>query len=89
MYLTGLGPVDNPPPSGEAAPLSTLAKTFFAPRVLAGAYEAEVAFSGLTPGSIGLYQINFTVPVAAASGIVDITIEANGARSNVAKLAIR
>jgi uncharacterized protein (TIGR03437 family) len=89
IYLTGLGPVDNPPPSGEPASLSTLARTLFTPRLLVGAREADVAFSGLTPGSIGLYQINFTVPVEAASGIAEIAIEANGVRSNIARLAIR
>lgn len=88
-YMTGLGPVDNPPPAGEPASSTTLAKTLFAPRVRVGGLEARVAFSGLAPGSVGVYQINFIVPIAAVPGIVDMTIEANGAISNIAKLAIR
>ena len=89
MYLTGMGPVDSPPKTGEAASLTALARTVFTPRVLVGGLVAEVAFSGLAPGSIGLYQINFTVPAEAVAGRVDVTVEGNGVRSNVAKLVIR
>ena len=54
-----------------------------------GGFDAPVIFSGLTPGFIGLYQINVTVPAAVASGTVDLTVQANGVTSNTAKIAIR
>ena len=88
-YVTGLGPVDNPPPPGAAASSSTLATTVFPPRVLIAGLEADVAFSGLAPGSVGIYQINFKVPITATSGTFDLIIEVRGAQSNVARLAIR
>lgn len=89
LYLTGLGPVDNPPASGASASLTTLAHTLITPQVTIGGFDAAVAFSGLTPGYIGLYQINVTVPAAVASGVVDLTVKANGLTSNPAKIAIR
>jgi uncharacterized protein (TIGR03437 family) len=89
LYLTGLGPVDNPPAAGAAASLTTLSPTIIKPQVTIGGFDAALVFSGLTPGFIGLYQVNATVPAAVASGLVDLTVQANGVTSNTAKIAIR
>jgi uncharacterized protein (TIGR03437 family) len=89
LYLTGLGPVDNPPATGAAASLTTLSPTIIKPQVTIGGFDAALVFSGLTPGFIGLYQVNATVPAAVASGLVDLTVQANGVTSNTAKIAIR
>jgi uncharacterized protein (TIGR03437 family) len=89
LYLTGLGPVQNQPASGDAASLVTLSPTVLTPQVKIGGFDAPVIFSGLTPGYIGLYQINVTVPAATASGTVDLTVVSNGVTSNVAKLSIK
>lgn len=89
LYLTGMGPVDNPPASGSAASLTTLSPTLIKPQVTIGGFDSVVVFSGLTPGFIGLYQINVTVPAAVAGGLVDLTVLANGITSNTAKIAVR
>ena len=89
LYLTGMGPVDNPPATGASASLTTLSNTLVKPQVTIGGFDAPVAFSGLTPGYIGLYQINVLVPAAVASGLVDLTVLANGVTSNTAKIAIK
>jgi uncharacterized protein (TIGR03437 family) len=89
LYLTGLGPVSNTPGSGEAASLTTLSTTVIQPKVTIGGFDAPVIFSGLTPGFIGLYQVNVTVPAAVAPGTVDLTVQANGVTSNTGKIAIR
>ena len=89
LYLTGMGPVDNPPATGASASLTTLSNTLVKPQVTIGGFDAPVAFSGLTPGYIGLYQINVAVPAAVASGLVDLTVLANGVTSNTAKIAIK
>lgn len=33
-----------------------------------GGIEAEISYVGLSPGSAGLYQVNFTVPSGLAAG---------------------
>jgi uncharacterized protein (TIGR03437 family) len=89
MYLTGMGPVSNQPASGVAASLTVLSSTSLTPTVTIGGFNASVAFSGLAPGFIGTYQINVTIPSAVASGVVDVTVQANGVTSNTAKIAVQ
>jgi hypothetical protein len=89
LYLTGLGPVQNTPASGDAASLTTLSPTVIKPAVTIGGFDSTVIFSGLAPGFIGLYQINVTVPAAVATGTVDLTVLSNGVTSNTAKIPIR
>ena len=89
LYLTGLGPVTNQPATGASASLTALSPTLLIPQLLIGGFNAPVAFSGLAPGYIGLYQINVTVPQVVASGLVDLTVQVNGVTSNTAKLAIQ
>jgi len=73
IYANGLGAVDHPPLSSEATPspaaAQPLAKTLTMPPVTIGGVAAQVLFSGLTPGSIGLYQIDVTVPPNAPAGL--------------------
>jgi uncharacterized protein (TIGR03437 family) len=40
-------------------------------------WSANVVFSGLAPGSVGLYQVSFVVP-DGPSGIVQLTVSAAG-----------
>jgi uncharacterized protein (TIGR03437 family) len=89
LYLTGLGPVSNAPQAGQPASLSTLSDALVVPQVTIGGFLATPVFAGLTPGYIGLYQINVAIPAAAASGVVDVTVQSNGVTSNTAKLPVR
>ena len=68
IYSTGLGPVTNQPATGSPAPLNTLAQTTVSPTVEIGGVTANVLFSGLTPGSVGLYQVNAQVPLGTTPG---------------------
>ena len=89
IYLTGLGTVNNAPAAGQPASLSVLSRTTVAPQVIIGGLSASVAFSGLAPGYIGLYQVNTVVPNAVPAGSVDLVVQANGVSSSTAKVAVR
>ncbi len=90
IYCTGLGPVTNQPASGSASPVNPLAFTIIKPDVTIGGIPAHVVFSGLTPGLVGLYQINVLVPASAPIGsAVPVAISVNGAPSNVVTMAVR
>ncbi len=68
IYATGLGPVRNPPNPGVPASLTQLSPSLQMASVTIGGLHAAVAFSGLTPGFIGLYQINAVVPNGMETG---------------------
>ncbi len=76
IFCTGLGSVTNQPPTGAAAPTNPLAVTTTTPMVAVGGVAAPVLYSGLAPGSIGLYQ-NRTpgvIDIFKSAGPVTISI---------------
>jgi len=62
LYCTGLGDVDGTPFAGEPAPISPLPSAIQKVEVIMNGKPANVVYAGLTPGSVGLYQINVVVP---------------------------
>ena len=90
LYCTGLGPVTNQPATGAPSPLDPLARTTTLPVVTIGGARATVQFSGLTPGDVGLYQVNAYVPAASSKGAaVPVTIAIGGATSNTVTIAVQ
>jgi len=88
MYLVGLGATNPSVASGMPAPSTTLAKVTNAPTVTVDKLPAKVIFAGLTPGFVGLYQINFQVPAGASSGEVEVDVTQNGVAANPTMLAV-
>ena len=90
IYLTGMGNTANDPADGSGAaapPTSTLPQTT-ATVALDGAPVSTI-FVGLTPGSVGLYQIALTVPAGATDGLHQLTVLQGGVSSNVTILPVK
>ena len=68
VYATGAGSFDNPPATGAAASGSPLAACLVTPVVTVGGAAAQVLFAGLTPGNVGLLQINVALPSVLPGG---------------------
>jgi len=82
IYCTGLGPVTNQPATGSPALSNPLSQST-TPTVMIGGVPADVLFSGLAPGYVGLYQVNVQVPSGISSGsAVPLTISVGGETSN-------
>lgn len=62
LYATGLGATDNPVEAGVLSPASPLARATQPVELRIGDSVATVLFAGMTPGFIGLAQVNFVVP---------------------------
>jgi uncharacterized protein (TIGR03437 family) len=87
IYCTGLGHVTNQPANGSPAPLSPLSWSGI-PTVTIGGVSANVSYSGLAPGFVGLYQVNAQVPAGlAANDAVPVVLSMGGATSNTATIA--
>jgi uncharacterized protein (TIGR03437 family) len=90
IYGAGFGPVTNQPPTGSVSPATPLAQTKSLPVVTVGGIDAQVTFSGLAPGLLALYQINFIVPDAAPVGsAIPVLVTVDGAPSNTVTIAIQ
>ena len=55
-----------------------------------GGKAATVQFAGLTPGFVGLYQVNVQIPTGVTPGFaVPLVLMQNGVPSNTVTLAVR
>lgn len=89
LYLSGMGATNPAVPSGSLAPTAPLASTAIQPQVTIDGAPVEVIFAGLSPGSIGLYQIDIRVPAGARTGDLPIIVTQNSSVSNTAILVVR
>jgi minor extracellular serine protease Vpr len=89
VYVNGLGPVSNTPPSGEPSGASPLSQTTATPTVTIGGKQAQVIFSGLTPGVVGLYQINAILAADTPTGDQQITVGIGGVTSKASLLPVQ
>ncbi len=90
IYCTGLGEVNPAVPTGAAAPLTQISKTIEPITVTVGGIASDVLFSGLTPGFVGLYQVNTTVPKGVTPGSqVPVTLTGAGQQSMPVTIAVQ
>jgi uncharacterized protein (TIGR03437 family) len=76
IYGVGFGPVTPDVPAGEIASGTTQLTSPI--QILFGSEPASLAYSGLAPGLVGLYQFNVIVPFVAASDLVPLTFKLGG-----------
>lgn len=77
------------PKDGEAADGNLLSVTNSLPSVTFGGFAAPVLFSGLTPGLVGLWQLNVQIPNGVPSGAsVEVDVSLSGRTANRVTIAI-
>jgi uncharacterized protein (TIGR03437 family) len=81
-YLAGMGTTNAVPASGAASPVSPLARPLDAPTLSINGVDVPIAFAGLTPGLVGLYQLNFQVPAGLPAGIITLLVTQSGQSGN-------
>ena len=90
FYITGAGAV-SPAISTGAAPLAS-ATNFPAPAqkttVTIGGVQAGIDFIGITPGLVGVLQINAVVPTGIAAGAQAVVVTVGGISSPPATITI-
>lgn len=86
-YVTGSGPLDNPIPTGAPAPVSPLSRQRLPTVASLDGIDAVVQFAGMTPGFVGLVQVNLVVPnVSPGNHFLQVII--GGAESNRAVITV-
>jgi uncharacterized protein (TIGR03437 family) len=98
IYALGLGVTTPPVADGVGAPASqplaqaAAVQVFLGPLNTAGAVTAVITplFAGLTPGLVGLYQINIAIPALCPVGnAVPLTLQMGNVNSNTVAVAIQ
>jgi uncharacterized protein (TIGR03437 family) len=89
IYLVGMGATNVTVPSGAASPGDPLATVSNNATVTIDGQSAAIVFTGLTPGGVGLYQINLTVPATAKAGKLPVMITQASVTANATTLLVQ
>jgi acid phosphatase type 7 len=89
IYMTGLGRVDGELAPGQAAPASPLLNVVAPVMVQFDATQVPPSFAGLTPGLVGVYQVNVVVPQALPAKIYPVRVSVKGNTSNTLNIPVR
>jgi uncharacterized protein (TIGR03437 family) len=86
MYALGLGAVTPSLAIGDGTPSSPYEYAVGTVTVTVGGVPATVLFAGLTPGYVGLYQVNVMMPSSVAPGSqvpVTVSVAGKGGAGNI------
>ena len=75
VYLTGIGPLDNPVGLGQATPSQPYSRATTAAQATVGGMQAQISFIGMAPGFVGLAQADIQIPPTLAPGTYPIQIQ--------------
>jgi uncharacterized protein (TIGR03437 family) len=94
FWALGLGPTSPTAADGAAAPGTPLAQVIAPVTVNFGlpffTFSATPGFSGLSPGSVGLYQVTATVPASTPAGTISAWLQLpGGVTSNFVKIGVQ
>ncbi|MEZ5361783.1 MAG: hypothetical protein R2748_05400 [Bryobacterales bacterium] len=81
VYMNGFGDLDHPPATGAASASDPLARTIVVPQVSLGDQPVTVYYAGMTPGLVGLGQIDMGLPEelpASLRASLPLTIDFGG-----------
>jgi uncharacterized protein (TIGR03437 family) len=89
VYATGIGRTNPLAPDGQPAPAGTPALATAPTTVTIGGAQAQVLFSGLAPGFVGLWQLNVVLPASLPTNLAtSLRVELRGRQSQPVTLAI-
>jgi uncharacterized protein (TIGR03437 family) len=88
VYMTGQGLLDNPIASGAAAPDDPLSRPLAPVTATIGGQNAPIAFAGMTPGFVGLFQVNLQIPNVPA-GEQPLAITVGSAAANQTTVSVQ
>jgi uncharacterized protein (TIGR03437 family) len=75
VYLTGIGPLDNPVGLGNATPSQPLSRATTLAQATVNGWPAQIQFLGMAPGFVGLAQANIQIPPGLPPGTYPIQIQ--------------
>ena len=88
VYMTGQGPVAPMLASGQAATATPLIRAPLNASVQIAGHEADIQFLGMTPGLVGVLQLNIRPSFYTPSGDQSILVNIGGHESNIATIAM-
>ncbi|MFN0123333.1 MAG: sulfatase-like hydrolase/transferase [Blastocatellia bacterium] len=88
LFATGIGATNPPVADGQGAPLTPLAADAGMTSVTIGGMDAPVLFSGLTPGLVGLWQLNVRIPEGLPTNMATSVRVRKGRDSAATTLAV-
>lgn len=88
VYFTGLGPIDQTVATGAAAGSNPVVNGTAGCKATIAGVTASVLFCGLTPGFVGLGQINLMTSASTPAGEQPLVITVGSANSNSSLVSI-
>ena len=89
FFVSGMGSTTNPVASGQPSPgAPNLAQPTDSPKLTLNGTSIPVAFAGLTPTLVGLYQVDFQLPADTPNGDLQLVLTQSGGASNTTVLPV-
>jgi uncharacterized protein (TIGR03437 family) len=93
LYMTGDGDVTQGLPTGATPAKGTAAGSLPRPRlpvtVTVGGVQAFLQFIGIVPGTVGVTQVNFTVPASVPPGVQPVRVTVGSVISPAANITVQ